>query len=63
VDLSEASPASVKLKFTGAEKGLRPLLKGKREALLGVPNDYSLVITDADLGRLVYEAKIGLVAN
>jgi len=53
----------VKILFTGNEKGLRPLLKGKREASLSVPNDYSVVITDADLGRLVYEAKIGLVAN
>ncbi len=63
VDLSEESPSSVKLKFTGSEKGLRPLLKGKREASLGVPNDYSVIITDADLGKLVFEAKIGLVAN
>jgi hypothetical protein len=62
-DLSEASPNSVKLKFTGAEKGTRPLLKIKREIVLQVPNDYSFVLPDPDLGRLVYEAKVGLIGS
>lgn len=63
VDLSEASPSSVKLKFSGAEKGTRPLLKIKREIVVKVPNDYSFVLEDPDLGRLVYEAKVGLVGS
>ena len=62
-ELSEEAPNRVKLKFSGAEKGARPLLKSKREILLLVPNDYSFVLTDPDLGQLVYEAKIGLVGS
>ncbi len=62
VELSEASPNSVKVKFV-TDKGLRPLLKNKREALLTVPNDYSFEVDDAEWGKLEYEAKIGLVAN
>ena len=62
VELSEASPRSVKLKFI-TDKGLRPLLKNKREAVITVPNDYSFEIDDPDWGKLEYEAKIGLVAN
>jgi hypothetical protein len=63
VELTEASPNSVKLKFTGGDKGMRPLLKNKRELVLQVPNDYSVIWEDPDLGRLVYEAKVGLVGN
>jgi len=62
VELSEASPNSVKVKLI-SDKGLRPVLKNKREAIITVPNDYSFEINDADWGRLQYEAKIGLVAN
>jgi hypothetical protein len=63
VELADDTPSSVKLKFTGGDKGVRPLLKNKRDAVVQVPNDYSLVITDPELGRLVYDAKVGLVAN
>jgi len=62
VTLTEASPSSVSVKFV-TDKGLRPLLKNKREAVLTVPNDYSFEIDDAEWGSLKYEAKIGLVAN
>jgi hypothetical protein len=63
VDLTEDSPSSVKVKFTGAEKGMRPLLKIKRDIVIRVPNDYSFVLTDPELGRLVYEAKVGLIGS
>ena len=63
VDLTEDSPSSVKVKFTGAEKGMRPLLKSKRNIVIRVPNDYSFVLTDPELGRLVYEAKVGLIGS
>ena len=62
-DLTEDAPNRVKLKFTGAEKGMRPLLKTRREIVISVPNDYSFVLMDPDLGRLVYEAKVGLVGS
>jgi hypothetical protein len=62
VTLSEASPNSVNLKFV-SDKGVRPLLKNKREAVITVPNDYSFEVDDTEWGRLQYDAKIGLVAN
>lgn len=62
VVLSEASPNSVSIKFV-TDKGVRPLLKNKREAVITVPNDYSFEVDDPEWGKLQYEAKIGLVAN
>lgn len=62
VELSESSPSSVKVKFI-TDKGMRPLFKNKREAVLTVPNDYSFEFDDADWGKLVYEAKVGLVGS
>lgn len=62
VALTETSPSTVNIKFV-TDKGMRPLLKNKREAVLTVPNDYSFEVDDADWGKLQYEAKIGLVAN
>jgi hypothetical protein len=62
VDFSETSPNSVTVKFV-SDRGMRPLLKNKREAVLMVPNDYSFEVDDAEWGKLQYEAKIGLVAN
>jgi len=62
VELSEISPSSVKVKFI-TDKGMRPLFKNKREAVLTVPNDYSFEFADADWGKLVYEAKVGLVGS
>ena len=62
IDFSEDSPNSVKIRFLG-DKGMRPLLRNKREAVLTVPNDYSFEVDDAEWGKLKYDAKIGLVAN
>ena len=62
VVLSEASPNSVNIKFV-TDKGSRPLLKNKREAVITVPNDYSFEVDDPEWGKLTYQAKIGLVAN
>jgi hypothetical protein len=63
IELSQASPSTVKIKFTGGDKGMRPILKSKREIVIQIPNDYSLVWTDPDLGRLIYEAKVGLIGS
>ena len=62
VTLTETSPGGVNIKFV-TDKGQRPLLKNKREAVITVPNDYSFEVEDPDWGKLLYEAKIGLVAS
>jgi len=63
VELSEPTPDSVKVKFTGSQKGTRPLFQGRSEVVISVPNEYSLEVDDPLLGKLRYDAKIGLVTD
>jgi len=63
VSFADETENSVRVKFTGRTKGARPFFRGKPEALLHVPNDYSLEVDDPELGHLRYDAKIGLVTN
>lgn len=53
----------VSIKFSGRQKGLRILWRGANEAMVRVPNDYSIEITDPELGDLRYDAKIGIVSE
>jgi hypothetical protein len=52
----------VKVKFVST-KGARPLWTGAKEALIKVPNDYSIELDDPTHGHLRYDAKIGLVTE
>jgi hypothetical protein len=52
----------VKVKFVST-KGARPLWTGAKEAVIKVPNDYSLELDDPTHGHLRYDAKIGLVTE
>ncbi|HET9956891.1 MAG TPA: hypothetical protein VFQ61_20485 [Polyangiaceae bacterium] len=63
VVLTEAPDSRVKVTFTGRERGVRPLFRGRKEGWIGVPTDYSLEIEDEGLGKLTYTAKIGLVSS
>jgi hypothetical protein len=63
VELSEPDAESVKLKLVGSGKGARPLWQGKSEVVILVPNDYSIEVEDSTLGRLRYDAKIGLITD
>jgi hypothetical protein len=63
VELTESTPSSVKLKILAGEKGMRAIFKAQREITINVPNDYSLFVQDPELGKLVYEAKVGLVSD
>jgi hypothetical protein len=62
VEFVDETPGSLRLKFTGRDVGRRPLLKSGSSPIQ-VPNNYSIEIQDPDLGKLVYRAKIGLVAT
>jgi hypothetical protein len=69
--LREVSTGPVTLTENGAEvklvfqstKGARPLWTGQKEAVVKVPNDYSIELDDPVLGHLRYDAKIGLVTE
>ncbi|MGC4093470.1 MAG: hypothetical protein QM756_37350 [Polyangiaceae bacterium] len=62
IEFKDETADSIKLRFTGREKGVRPLFR-KPDSAISVPNDYSIEVDDAELGKLTYSAKIGLVAN
>jgi hypothetical protein len=54
--------SDVKLVFQST-KGARPLWIGQKEAVVKVPNDYSIELDDPLLGHLRYDAKIGLLTE
>ncbi len=60
VELVEETADSLRVKFSGREKGARPLFKSGSDQIV-VPNDYSLEVDDPALGKLTYNAKIGLL--
>jgi hypothetical protein len=49
------------LRMVGKGTGARPLFIGAQEAPLTLPDESSLIIEDPRFGRLVYEAKIGIM--
>lgn len=62
VEFADETGNSVVLKPTGKDQGTAP--KAVPDSItLEVPNDYQIVLTDPELGKLVYEAKIGIVGQ
>jgi hypothetical protein len=62
VTIVEEGDDRVRLKFLST-KGTRPLWVGEKEAVIKVPNDYSIELDDKLLGHLRYDAKIGLITE
>jgi hypothetical protein len=60
IEFTDVTEDSVNLKFTGREKGARPLFRSGSRTVR-VPNDYSIEIDDPQFGKMSYSAKIGLV--
>lgn len=56
------TPNSVVLKITGKDTGTKPG-KFPSEVKIEVPNDYQIVLNDSEHGKMVYEAKIGLLSK
>jgi hypothetical protein len=61
IEFADQTSDSVRVKLTGRERGRRPLFKSGN-AVLKVPNNFSLELDDPGLGRLTYNAKVGLAA-
>jgi hypothetical protein len=62
-EFKEQTARSVTLGFKGPGTGTRPLFRGKSEAVVEVPNTYSIVVADPEFGRLVYAARYGLAGR
>jgi hypothetical protein len=56
------TPNSVVLKITGKDTGTKPG-RFPNEVKIEVPNDYQIVLDDPEHGKMVYEAKIGLLSK
>lgn len=63
VEFGEETDRTVQVKLAGKGSGQRPLFIGKREVTFTLPSESSLELDDPRYGKLVYEAKIGLVGN
>lgn len=62
VELSEEAPNSVTLKPVGKDKGSAPMTPPAK-VVFEVPNDYQIALQDPKAGRLVFQAKVGVVTE
>ena len=53
--------SSVTLRPTGKDVGLAPFARVPREVVIRLPNESSIELDDPTHGKLVYDAKIGMV--
>lgn len=61
-EFGEETPNSITLKPTGKDKGQAPM-NVPAKVVIEVPNDYQIALKDPKLGRLVFQAKIGVVSE
>jgi hypothetical protein len=61
-EFGEETPNSITLKPTGKDKGQAPM-NVPAKVVFEVPNDYQIALKDPKLGRLVFQAKIGVVTE
>jgi hypothetical protein len=62
VEFDEETPTSVTLKPVGKDKGSAPM-NPPAKIVFEVPNDYQIAIKDPKAGRLVFQAKVGVVTE
>lgn len=62
VEFGEQTATSITLKPVGKDKGSAPM-KPPAKIVFEVPNDYQIAFKDPQSGRLVYQAKIGIVTE
>jgi hypothetical protein len=53
--------STLSLNLIGKDKGIAPLTRLPRSLAINLPNDYSIIIQDPELGAMAYDAKIGLM--
>lgn len=63
IEFGESKEHEITLKITGRDRGQTPFAHPPSEVVFEVPNDYQIIQTDPDLGKLVFEAKIGILGQ
>jgi hypothetical protein len=62
IDFGDDKPTSVVIKPIGKDTGKQPM-KAPSEVTIEVPNEFEIALKDPAHGRMVYEAKIGIMSN
>lgn len=62
VEFSEETATSITLKPVGKDKGTSPMTPPAK-VVIEVPNDYQIAVKDPKAGRLVFQAKVGVVTD
>lgn len=62
VEFSDETPTSITLKPVGKDKGSAPM-NPPAKIVFEVPNDYQIALKDPKSGRLVFQAKVGVVTD
>lgn len=62
IDFGDDKPTSVVIKPIGKDSGKQPM-KAPNEVTIEVPNEFEIALQDPAHGRMVYEAKIGIMSN
>jgi hypothetical protein len=62
IDFSDDKPTSVVLKTSGKDLGKGPG-KVPSDVTIEVPNEFEIALKDPTFGRMVYEAKIGIMSD
>jgi hypothetical protein len=57
----KADADTISLSLVGKDKGIAPMARVPASLKVELPNDYSIVISDPELGQMLYDAKIGLM--
>jgi hypothetical protein len=63
VELTESGNNAIKVSVKASVAGQRPILRDRNQFELRMPNPYTLEIQDPVYGQLIYNEKVGLVAN
>jgi hypothetical protein len=63
IEFGKETETTIVVKVTGADKGQAPYKRPPSEIAFEVPNDYQIFQKDAELGKLVFDAKISTLGD
>jgi|RhiMethySRZTD1v2_1073278.scaffolds.fasta_scaffold05966_5 hypothetical protein len=63
IEFTDEKDDSIAIKLVGKDRGARPWKNPPSKVTIKVPNEFSIEIKDPTYGKLVYEAKIGIVGK